>query len=135
MPLAKENTYTTKDIYELPDGKRTELIDGQIYDMPPPNRRHQKLVMDLSAVIYNYIHGHNDSCEVYPAPSAVFLNKDNRNYVEPDLTNQFRWEYILISSSSSLIGFLNLKTQPFSEPPQQLTSKCCVFIFYHLLPS
>lgn len=86
MPLAKENTYTTKDIYELPDGKRAELIDGQIYDMTPPNRKHQKLVMDLSAVIYNYIHSHNGSCEVYPAPFAVFLNQDDRTYVEPDIS-------------------------------------------------
>lgn len=86
MPLAKENTYTTKDIYELPDGKRAELIDGQIYDMAPPNRRHQKLVLDLSAIIYNFIHDNNGSCEVYPAPFAVFLNKDDLNYVEPDIS-------------------------------------------------
>lgn len=86
MPLAKENTYTTKDIYELPDGKRAELIDGQLYDMAPPNRRHQKLVMDLSAAIYNFIHDYNGSCEVYPAPFAVFLNKDDHNYVEPDVS-------------------------------------------------
>ena len=72
MPQAKENTYTTKDIYELPDRKRAELINGQIYDMTPPNRRHQKLVMNLSAVIYNIIHGNNGSCEVYPTPFAVF---------------------------------------------------------------
>lgn len=43
MPQAKENTYTTKDIYELPNRKRAELINGKIYDMTPPNRRHQNL--------------------------------------------------------------------------------------------
>ena len=86
MPQAKENTYTTKDIYELPDRKRAELINGQIYDMTPPNRRHQKLVMNLSAVIYNFIHGNNGSCEVYPTPFAVFLNKYDHNYLEPDVS-------------------------------------------------
>ena len=33
MPLLKNDTYTVEDIYALPEGKRAELIDGQIYDM------------------------------------------------------------------------------------------------------
>lgn len=28
MPLAKGNTYTTKDIYELPDGKQQRFLSG-----------------------------------------------------------------------------------------------------------
>ena len=72
MPLSKENTFTTKYIYSLPEGKRAELIDGVIYDMAPPNRLHQELVMNLSAEI--------------PAPFAVFLNQDDKTYVEPDIS-------------------------------------------------
>lgn len=34
--LKKTDTYTIEDIYALPDGKRAELIDGQIYYMAPP---------------------------------------------------------------------------------------------------
>ena len=86
MPLPKENTYTTDYIYSLPEGQRAELIDGVIYDMAPPNRLHQKLVMNLSAEIRNYIKKNNGSCEVYPAPFAVFLNKDDKTYVEPDIS-------------------------------------------------
>ena len=86
MPFSKENTYTTDYIYSLPEGKRAELIDGVIYDMAPPNRLHQKLVMNLSAEIRNYIKKNNGSCEVYPAPFAVFLNKDDKTYVEPDIS-------------------------------------------------
>ena len=56
MPLSKSNVYTIDDIYALPDGTRAELIDGQIYDMAPPS------------------------------PFAVFLNQDERNYVEPDIS-------------------------------------------------
>ena len=51
MPFSKENTYTTDYIYSLPEGQRAELIDGVIYDMAPPNRLHQELVMNLSAEI------------------------------------------------------------------------------------
>lgn len=86
MPLPKSNNYTVEDIYALPDGQRAELIDGQIYDMTPPSYLHQKLVMELSATIRDYIKSHGGPCEVLPAPFAVFLNQDNHNYVEPDVS-------------------------------------------------
>lgn len=86
MSLPQERIYTTADIYDLPDGQRAELIDGQIYFMSPPSRRHQKISMELSATIRDYIRSHNGSCEVYSAPFAVFLNEDDRNYVEPDIS-------------------------------------------------
>lgn len=41
MPLPKNNSYTIEDIFALPEGKRAELIDGQIYDMAPPSPFHQ----------------------------------------------------------------------------------------------
>ena len=86
MPLPKSNIYTVEDIYALPDGQRAELIDGQIYDMAPPSYLHQKLVMELSATIRDYIKSHGGPCEVLPAPFAVFLNQDDHNYVEPDIS-------------------------------------------------
>ena len=86
MPLPKSNNYTIKDIYALPDGQRAELIDGQIYNMAPPGYLHQKLVMELSATIRDYIKSHGGPCEVLPAPFAVFLNQDDHNYVEPDIS-------------------------------------------------
>ncbi len=84
--LRKEVIYTTEDIYSLPNGERAELIDGQIYYMSPPNRRHQKLVNRLSQQITNYIDSKQGECEVYPAPFAVFLNEDDTTYVEPDIS-------------------------------------------------
>ena len=86
MPLPKERIYTIDDIYALPDGERAELIDGQIYMMAPPNTRHQVIVGELYATIRNYIKSKSGSCKPYVSPFAVFLNEDNKNYVEPDLT-------------------------------------------------
>lgn len=85
MPLPNTKIYTTEDIYDLPEGKRAELIDGVIYDMTPPSRIHQKLVMELSATLRNYINKKQGGCEVYPAPFAVFIAADDKNYVEPDI--------------------------------------------------
>ncbi|MGN0413974.1 MAG: Uma2 family endonuclease [Agathobacter sp.] len=86
MPLQNENIYTTDYIYNLPEGQRAELINGVVYNMAPPNRLHQDIVMSLSAEICNYIKKKNGYCKVYPAPFAVFLNKDNKTYVEPDIS-------------------------------------------------
>ena len=55
MPLLKHDVYTIEDIYSLPDGKRAELIEGAIYNMAPPSRRHQELVSFFTKVIGNYI--------------------------------------------------------------------------------
>ncbi|MCM1025706.1 MAG: Uma2 family endonuclease [Roseburia sp.] len=84
--LKKEEVYTIDDIYALPDGKRAELIDGEIYDMAPPSTKHQRLVHFFDREIGNYIEERNGKCEVFPAPFAVFLNQDDINYVEPDLS-------------------------------------------------
>lgn len=84
--LRRENVYTINDIYALPDGERAELIDGKIYYMAPPNTKHQRLVSDLHYQIKDFIRKNNGECEVFPAPFAVFLNQEDTNYVEPDIS-------------------------------------------------
>ncbi|MCI8560990.1 MAG: Uma2 family endonuclease [Dorea sp.] len=84
--VRKQETYTIEDIYALPEGERAELIDGKIYDMAPPNRRHQRISGKLHQVIANYIDSKSGECEVYSAPFAVFLNANNDIYLEPDIS-------------------------------------------------
>ncbi len=86
MDLSRETTYTVADIYNLPEGQRAELIDGQMYMMAPPKRIHQELVSQFTKVIGQYIDSHGGRCKVYPAPFAVLINSDDRNYVEPDIS-------------------------------------------------
>lgn len=86
MAFANTREYTAEDIYNLPDGQRAELIDGNIYMMAPPNRMHQDISMALSHKIKDYILLNKGTCAVYAAPFAVFLNEDDRTYVEPDLS-------------------------------------------------
>lgn len=78
--------YTTDYIESLPEGQRAELIDGHIYDMAPPTRIHQEISFYLSRKIADYIDLKNGLCKVYLAPFAVYLNKDNKTYVEPDIS-------------------------------------------------
>lgn len=86
MALADTSHYTISDIYALPDGHRAELIDGRIYNMAPPNMIHQRIVTKLSSTIVSHIQQKHGSCEVFVAPFAVFLNNDDKNYVEPDIS-------------------------------------------------
>lgn len=81
-----EGKYTTMDIYSLPEGERAELIDGAMYMMAPPSRVHQRMVMELSSLIHDHIQRHGGDCEVDVAPFAVFLDDDDRTYVEPDIS-------------------------------------------------
>ena len=55
MPLLKNDQYTSEDYWNLPEGTRAELIDGKLYDMAPPSRIHQQLVMELAGTIREYI--------------------------------------------------------------------------------
>lgn len=86
MALAEQNVYTAEDIYNLPEGQRAELIEGRIYMMAPPNFRHQDLLAELQYLVTDYMKKKNGSCKVLPSPFAVFLNGDDKNYVEPDIS-------------------------------------------------
>ena len=86
MPLLKNDQYTSEDYWNLPEGTRAELIDGKFYDMAPPSRIHQRLVSKLTSVIDQYISNHHGKCQVYPAPFAVNLDADDKDWIEPDIS-------------------------------------------------
>lgn len=86
MPLLKNKLYTIDDVYALPEGERAELIDDQLYYMAPPSTKHQQIAGRLFNNISNYIFSKGGLCEAFIAPFAVFLNGDNKTYVEPDIS-------------------------------------------------
>ena len=88
MPPLKTqtNTCTSEQYWNLPDGQRAELIDGYLYAMAPPSRIHQKILIELASAIHDHIKKNNGSCEVYPAPFAVNLDAEDKNWVEPDIS-------------------------------------------------
>ena len=54
--------------------------------MTPPNRKHQTIARELFSSISSYIKSKGGVCEPFFAPFAVFLNEDDINYVEPDIS-------------------------------------------------
>jgi len=85
MALTELNTYTINDVYDLPDGQRAELIDGKVYYMAPTTRSHQRIVGELFATIREHIRRNNFKGEVDITPFGVFVDADDRSYVEPDI--------------------------------------------------
>lgn len=86
MPLSKGQTYTSADYWNLPEDRRAELIGGQLYDMAPPSRMHQRIISQISRIIGNHIESQNGSCEVYPSPFAVNPEAADKDWVEPDIS-------------------------------------------------
>ena len=78
--------YTEKDYYSLPDDIRTELIDGEFYDMAAPSQLHQELLIELCSIIRDHIHKRNGTCKAIPAPFDVKLESGKDNIVQPDIS-------------------------------------------------
>lgn len=80
-----ERIYTYEDYLNWPEDERVELIDGQIYDMAAPTKRHQELLGRLYIRFGNYLDG--KSCDVYFAPFDVRIDLDlgKDSVVQPDL--------------------------------------------------
>lgn len=76
---------TIEDVYALPDGERAELIDGELYMMSTPTRKHQRIVLETATTIANFIEQYDGICEVDIAPFGVYLFDDDSTYLEPDV--------------------------------------------------
>ena len=64
------------------DGKRHELIDGEHYVTPSPNRKHQAIVWNLAGLIAPYLDSHPIG-RAFVAPFDVIFSEFD--VVEPDL--------------------------------------------------
>jgi Uma2 family endonuclease len=84
MALLQEEMHTIEEIEALPEQVRAELIDGRMIYMETPTTNHQRIVARSTITIGNYIDEHHGTCEVFPAPFAVYLEQDTQ-YVEPDV--------------------------------------------------
>ncbi len=86
LPKTQTDTYTSEQYWNLPDGQRAELINGRLYAMASPSRVHQEIITELVSAIHDHIKKNNVSCKIYPAPFAVNLDAEDKNWVEPDIS-------------------------------------------------
>lgn len=81
----KPGEYTLDDYYAMPEDKRVELIDGNIYDMTAPLVIHQCLIGEIFTQLKNYIRQNSGRCIPMMAPTDVCLDRDDKTMVQPDL--------------------------------------------------
>jgi Uma2 family endonuclease len=82
MPSVKV-LLTYQDYAALPDdGKRYEILDGELSVTPAPGRTHQHVVLRLGAALDTHVTAH-DLGEVYIAPFDVILAETT--IVQPDI--------------------------------------------------
>ncbi|MDE5938690.1 MAG: Uma2 family endonuclease [Lachnospiraceae bacterium] len=86
MTMKGGKGYTIADIEALPEGERAELIDGEMFRMDTPTTTHQDILIELAFEIKSYIKKKKGLCKVLPSPYGVYIKKDRRNFVEPDIS-------------------------------------------------
>jgi Uma2 family endonuclease len=67
-----------------PDGKRYELLDGEVHVTPAPTPSHQRVVLRLARILEDYF---GERAEVFVAPVDVILTP--HDVVQPDLVVVF----------------------------------------------
>jgi len=101
LPFPEEKqSYTYADYLSWPEDVRAEIIEGSLYMKAAPSRIHQKISIELSRQIANYLVGKD--CEVYPAPFHVVLNLDDENDREQESKNVVEPDISIICDSSLL---------------------------------
>ena len=85
-----EKYYTYADILSWDEDVRAEIIDGELYMMSPPLRKHQEVLFELAAQIRDFLK--DKTCKVFIAPFGVRLFENNEDtpdkvdtLVEPDI--------------------------------------------------
>ena len=75
--------YTHADLLAMPDdGKRREIIEGELFVTPSPISDHQRILFELSGAFRDYLKA-NPVGEVLFAPMDVILS--DHDVLEPDL--------------------------------------------------
>jgi Uma2 family endonuclease len=75
--------FTHADLLEMPDdGKRREIIEGELFVTPSPNLDHQRISRRLELAVANYLEAHPIG-EIFDAPMDVILS--DFDVLEPDL--------------------------------------------------
>jgi Uma2 family endonuclease len=82
-PPAGKIVLTYAQYRALPDdGRRYELLEGELYMTPAPSTQHQRIVMRLSALLYTHVQ-QRQLGDVLPSPIDVLLSP--LTVVQPDL--------------------------------------------------
>ena len=78
----KRKVWTYEDYLRLTDGKRYEIINGRLEEMPAPTPWHQDISRNLEFLMWNFVR-EKKLGKVYDAPIDVVL--EDRYVLQPDI--------------------------------------------------
>mgnify|MGYP001576927912 CR=1 FL=1 len=74
--------FNYQDYLQLPEDKRYEIIDGELFMVPSPNEAHQHILAYIFNCVFNYVIK-NKLGYVYCAPFDVLFSEED--IVQPDI--------------------------------------------------
>ena len=74
--------FNYQDYLQLPEDKRYEIIDGELFMVPSPNEAHQRILLTLTTILLNYVKK-NKLGYIYCAPFDVLFSEED--IVQPDI--------------------------------------------------
>lgn len=99
MAAPSTHLWTYDDYAKLPDdGKRYEVIEGELIEMPGPRTCHQDIQYEIASILRAYVRGHRLG-KALRAPYDVLLSPIN--VVQPDVL-------FVSAANSGIIGELNV---------------------------
>jgi Uma2 family endonuclease len=94
--------FTYNDYLLLPEDKRHEILDGDVYVVAAPNIRHQSVSLNLVVALYQHV-TKKGLGRVLEAPCDVILSEEN--VVQPDIL-------FVRKERIGIIGEINLQGAP-----------------------
>jgi len=117
MAMSAKVRYLASDILDAPDdGRRYEVIDGELYVSKSPEWLHQRGLFRLGFQLAQHVFD-RDLGEITQAPTGVFL--DEANGVQPDLIFVAR-ERLHLISRRGVEGAPDLIVEVLSEGTRNL---------------
>ncbi|TYO96473.1 Uma2 family endonuclease [Desulfallas thermosapovorans] len=102
MPVVlSDRIYTVEDYMKMDDGRRYELIGGELFVVPSPRPKHQKVSGRIFYQFENFLRNNNLG-EVFHAPIDIVLGK---HIVQPDVI-------FIAKERLDIIGELNIQSAP-----------------------
>jgi Uma2 family endonuclease len=94
--------FTYQDYLQLPEDKRYEILDGDLYVVAAPNTKHQRISKKLEMILIRHVEDKGLG-EVFDAPYDVILSQEN--VAQPDIL-------VVRKARSRIVGELNVQGAP-----------------------
>jgi Uma2 family endonuclease len=98
------------DYLQLPEDKRYEILDGELYVVPAPNTRHQRISKKIETALIRQVEEKGFG-EVFHAPYDVVLSAEN--VTQPDIL-VVRTERLSVIAEANLLGAPDLVIEVLS---------------------